>query len=427
LPLAIAGSIVGDVIEGAGYDKEGKAKGGFGSKAARVGGSALGYAGMGAAIGSFIPGIGTALGAGIGAAYGLFKGVSKEAKIADDIRKSTKKTEEEIAMEYKLQSEAMDNQLNIARGMIGVVKLQRDFAVHNLTSMANAVRIGKEGVAAATTQQNIAERASKFTRERYDRAVAEYNAAARAGKSNQELYEKSVAVSEAQAKWQNAVASTQDSINSKLDMAVTAQDNMLEKLSLSKEQLQLTQSFWEAMRANPAEITAALVGQVRVGKQMVEQYKQIYEINMKLAQTAKTDQEREAAGRRAVDAQIKMKQAANDVANAVNYQRRIWDEMFSELAINAPEGSFFTTGGVSGFAGMGPAFTPMAGPREAGGYWTRERMTKELFPEYVSGRTGFEQEMGRLQGTVTLINQDQAYIDLKQGTNDFNREVSRGR
>jgi len=62
-------------LSNSGYDTAGAAVG--------VGSDVLGYAGTGAMLGSFIPGIGTGVGAVAGGAYGLYQGLKTRTNTFD--------------------------------------------------------------------------------------------------------------------------------------------------------------------------------------------------------------------------------------------------------------------------------------------------------------------------------------------------------
>ena len=71
----LIGNTASDMLSNSGYDTAGAAVG--------VGSDVLGYAGTGAMLGSFIPGIGTGVGAVAGGAYGLYEGLKTRTNTFD--------------------------------------------------------------------------------------------------------------------------------------------------------------------------------------------------------------------------------------------------------------------------------------------------------------------------------------------------------
>jgi len=93
--------------------------------------------------------------------------------------------------------------------------------------------------------------------------------------------------------------------------------------------------------------------------------------------------------------QKKVKDAVLGVAKAADFVRREWSEMFTEIALNMPTGSYTMPTGPSGFAMHGAAFTPFARQQPQGkGSGTREQQLQQIFGQ--SGRAGFDQQLEKI-------------------------------
>jgi hypothetical protein len=403
-PLAFAGGFLADMLGGAitrqGEDATGKAKPGAGNLVLRMGGRHFGWTAQGAATGFAFGGpIGAAIGGAIGGGIGLITNIVKETKNIQEMRKTTKNTEAEVAKQYDIQTRTLGKQVELAGKIVSLVGIQRKFALDTLTNQRNAQEIGKRGVAAAENEILIARKGIELQQKRYDEANAAWINSVKNNESLEKRGEKRLILDKAAVALAQQQAAEISGMSGKAEMLTTEQDNMIAKANIFMQQQKLIQGIFEDMQNSPQMITASLINQIRANKTIVEQETQKIASYEKEKKAATTQKDMEFWERKIKDSTILRLQATKEMTSSLNYQRRLWDEIYTTMIMQVPEGSVGMPINVSGYAGMGPAFTPMQGPKTTGGYWTRAGLERDVFGE-TGGRSGFEQFIGEVVNTL---------------------------
>jgi uncharacterized protein YoxC len=418
----LVGGIAGDWIMGMGEGKKGPA-----STAAVVGGAGLKGAAIGAGIGSIIPGIGTAIGAGIGGLIGVVAGISKEVKAVNGSMKEVNKSFDNAANKLERMITSLNNQVAIMGQLSAISKAQAEFGKETLESKENMGKFSKTMVEDAKMERDAAESLKNIYEKELDIArknVAESRKRGDDAEKQKGFTESMFSIAqkygEAQTTYFAARKKMQDGVN-------IAHDTEIDKLNLIEQKLETQIATYTALKAGPDRITAAYAEQYRVLRDIGKEIDSKIAKQRELAKDPKMRAQAEAEINR-----LELDRAKNvqKMAQAYDYQRRTYEEMFTTMAMNMPTGSYLMPAGVSEYAAMGPAFMPGYGPRTSAGFGTREAQERGLYRDFGGQRTGWEQSIGDImRGTtfkIELGRDGKGFMSPMEVSADLAKGVQRG-